>query len=302
MLTVARLLNKAGYRTRNGSKFSNTTVERLLTDPAAKGWRRANYTRLSSDGKKLELKPKEDWVYIPVEPIVSEDIWNQCNAIIEERHKNGKKRPAKKPVHLFTGLVSCYCGNKMYVPSNNPKYICLKCHNKIPVRDLEAIFHEQLKGFVFSPEKVANYLEGTDKNIKEKEELLTTLEKERDKTQKEMDKIYQLYLDDEIPKQGFGKKYKPLEERLEQIANQIPEIQGKIDFLKINIQSSDKILNDARDLFSRWPTLSGEEKRKIVETITEQITVADREVSINLCYLPSAAEIMADSAHNLGGS
>ena len=147
--TVATLLNAAGHRTREGKLFGKTTVERLLTDPTAKGRHRLNYTTARS-GDGVTIKPEEEWVFTEVEPIVSEGTWDKCRALIEEREKKAKPT-ARKPVQLFAGVTFCQCGQKMYVPSNTPKYVCQKCRNKIPVADLDAVFHEQLKNFVFSP-------------------------------------------------------------------------------------------------------------------------------------------------------
>jgi len=118
-----------------------------------------------------------------------------------------------------------------------------------------------------------------------------------------MDKIYQLYIDDEITSQGFGTRYKPLEERLKQIGEQIPEIQGEIDFLKIQYLSKDEILNEAKDLYSRWNGLTIEERRKIVESITEKVIVGKEDVTINLCYLPTTSpELAASSQRNFRDS
>lgn len=299
--TVARLLNEAGHRTRNGSNFSDTTIERLLRDSTAKGIRRANYTRSLGENKKWIFKPQEDWVLTPVESIVSEDLWNQCNAILDEqRSKN--KRPARKTVHLFSGVAYCACDQKMYVPSNSPKYTCSKCRNKIPLEDLEDIFQHQLKNFFLSPSEINTYLNSADEVISEKEGLLRSLSEEERQVSQEMEKVYRLYLDDQITPQGFGTRYKPLEERLGQMEEQLPQLQAEIDFLRIQFLSSDQILTEAQDLYSRWDDLSPEEKRKIVENITERIIVGEGEVTIHLCYLPSSSEVMAERPRNFTGS
>ncbi len=185
--TVARLLNGMGHRTRNGSKFSDTTVARLLLDPTAKGVRRANYTKTSDSKKAWKLKPESEWVLHEVEPIVSEDLWRECATVLNGRAKG--KRPTKKAVHLFAGVTFCECGGKMYVPSNSPKYVCYACRNKIPVDDLEAVYHEQIKNFFFSPEEIASHLERADATITEKAELLAVIEMERKKLATETDKL-----------------------------------------------------------------------------------------------------------------
>jgi site-specific DNA recombinase len=298
--TVARLLNDAGHRTRNG-KFTDTTVDRLIRDPTAKGTRRANYTKSLGSKKHWTTKPEDQWVLSAVEPIISEELWAQCNAILEGRRDAGK-RPAKKAVHLFAGLAYCQCGEKMYVPSNSPKYICYTCRNKIPTTDLEGVFHEQLRDFFLSPTEIIGYLEQADTFLAEKNALLHGLERERQKVRAEMDQTYRLYLDGNISSDGFGIRNRPLEERLGQIDREIPELQGQIDFLRIQYLSSDQIVSEAKDLYSRWPQLQAAEKRNLIEAITDKIVVGKGEIAIDLCYAPPLPQVAAKGQHNVTDS
>lgn len=287
---VARLLNEKGYRTRTGSKFTDTTIERLLRDPTAKGQHRTNYTKSLGRGRKWALKPETEWVSVDVEAILPVELWAKCNGILDEQHAK-RKKPARKPVNLFSGYVVCHCGQKMYVPSNTPKHVCTKCRNKIRTDDLEEIFHSQLKNFFLSPKEIEGYLGQADRIIKEKEELRDGAMKERQKVKAEMDKLYDLYQSDGMSKEGFVGRYRPLEERLAQINDQIPELQAEVDFLRIQYLSSDEILHEARDLYSRWTTLSQDEKTRIIQTITDQIVIGEGDVTIKLCYLPTQVEI-----------
>lgn len=289
---VARLLNEAGYRTRRGAKFTGLAVERLLRDSTAKGVHRANYTKRLTD-KSWDFKPKGDWVLTKVKPIVPEEVWEQCNQILDEQMKS-RQPPGRKAIHLFTGFAYCHCGRKMYVPSNSPKYICNKCRNKISITDLEEIFHQQLKSFLFSPEEISKYWQEADNVIKEKQELLATLVEEKAKVQKEMDKTYQLYLDDQITREGFGRRYKPMEERLKQLEDEIPKLESEIILVKNECLSKNEILHEAQDLYSRWPKLDRKEKRQIIDNITENIIIGQKDITINLCYLPSPPKKMAE--------
>lgn len=299
--TVARLLNEAGYRTRGGSRFSDTTVERLLRDPIAKGLRRANYTMKTGDKKFWGLKPEKDWVFSEVEPVVSQELWGQCNHILAAQKKTGKPMP-KKGIHLFAGFTACSCGNRMYVPSNTPKYVCHKCHNKIPIGDLETVYLDELKSFFLSPEDIAAYLKSADETVKEKEELLGVMQRDRQKLREEMDTVYQLHVGKQITAEGFGKRYLPLEEKEKQLEEEIPRVQGELDFLRISFLSSDQIAADGKALYERWPELEPKEKRQVVESITDSIVVGKTDVEVSLFYFPQREKLTKEQQIVTGSS
>jgi site-specific DNA recombinase len=291
--TVARLLNDRGYRTRNGSLFSDTTVARLIADPTAKGIRRANYTRTNDRTKSWDLKPEEDWVLLPCEAIISEDLWERCNAALAAR-KTGPKLVARKATHLFAGYAFCACGTKMYVWSNSPKYICSGCRNKIPVGDLEAVYRDQLRSFLLSPDEIRAHRKAGDAEAAAQEELVRTAEGELTKIAREEDRLYELYLADSLSKEDFGRRHRPLSERRAQLEDELPRLQARLDAFRIGSISEATAIDEARDLATRWDEMTQEEKRQIVEAITDRIIVGRDDVEIRLLYLPSGND--ADKA------
>lgn len=287
MKGVAKRLNNEGYRTRKGAKFTDTTVLRLLQDPTAKGLYRANHTYRDGKGK-LHLKPENDWVYTQVEPIVSEELWQECNSILSKRQEKQPLGP--KPVHLFAGLLYCGCGQRMYVFSRQPKYICPKCRNKIPMADIEAIWREELKVFFATEDKLKSHLQSADAHLADMKSRLESHARQLEKTRAEMRKVYQLYTTDQISSEGFGKLYKPLEDQERSLSAELPKLQGEIDAIEMRRLSVGEVQNEATDLYEKWPTLESARKRRIIESITEKIVLNSTDILITPCYTPSSEE------------
>ena len=286
---VAQQLNVAGYRTRGGSIWHDTSILRLLDESSAKGVYLFN-TQRQTGNWRTEPKPESEWGKVECEPIVSEALWNQVNQIIEEQLKSWKK-PGKPTVHLFSGLAHCSCGNKMYVAANNPKYFCRKCCNKIPIVDLEGIVRDELKGFFGQPERIATHLKAANENLADKTALLEAHQRELQKVREEMKQTHRLFVEGHITGQGFGDFYKPAEVRLNQLVSELPKLEAEVDFLKVNKLSAADVLHEASSLHERWPSMPTPDKRKIVEALVEKIVVGDGEIDITFSHMPTSEEL-----------
>ncbi|MBI3417610.1 MAG: recombinase family protein [Verrucomicrobia bacterium] len=286
---VAQHLNAAGHRTRNGNVWRDTSIVRILEESSAKGVYVFNTMRQTGTWR-TESKPESEWGKAECEPIVSLDLWNQVNQIIEEQLKSWKK-PGKPPVHLFSGLAFCSCGSKMYVAANSPKYFCRKCSQRIPIADLENIVRQELKVFFGQPERIAQSLKNAGQNLTEKSAMLDAHQREIQKVRDEMKRTHQLYLQEQITPQGFGDFYKPAEARLNQLLAELPKLEAEVDFLKVNKLSADDVLHEANSLYERWPGLPSEGKRKVVEALIEKLVIGNGEIDITFSYLPSSEEL-----------
>jgi len=298
--TVAAELTRLGHRTRNGSKFTNTTIDRLLKDSTAKGERVANYTRSTGEGKKWILKPKSEWIVIQCPAVTDADTWDKCNALLESQYKPNAK-PGRKAAHLLSGFIECHCGHSMYVFHKSNNYVCKKCKNRIPADDIDEIYYLHLKSFL-GDISLSDYQEQTDEVIQEKEALLKTARQEASKLGKRIHEFINLRIDGEIPKERFLELTTPLEEQLRQLEQHIPELEAAIDFMNIQRLSSDTVLKEAQDLYEQWPEFSFEQKRGIVELITEKIIIEPQDITINFAYAPTSFQNSGKREHNLRGS
>jgi site-specific DNA recombinase len=280
---VARILNERGYRTRGGKKFGDTTVRRLLDDPTAKGLHRVNYTKPDDRTKSTVRKPESEWIWISVEPVVSAEVWDRCAAILAQQEAS--RKPARQVAHLFAGFAQCACGQRMYVFRPSPKYVCTSCRNKIPVDDLEAVYRAQLTNFLVEPSEIAAHEAAARDAMGERERLIEAAQKELKKIATDSDRLFELYADGALSKTDFSRRFEPLSQRRTQLEEELPRVQAEVDVLRINLLTRTEALGEARALSEQWLELPFQEKRQIIEAITDRIVIGKEDVEITLLHI-----------------
>ncbi|HLP19254.1 MAG TPA: recombinase family protein, partial [Chitinophagales bacterium] len=284
--TVARLLNERGYRTRNGGEFADTTITRLLEDPIAKGIRRANYTTSKDKGKTKQLKPESEWVILSCPAIISEEVWNRCQEISQGVTATRMPR-SKTPTQLFSGFLTCTCGGKMYVASRTDKYKCSKCkQTRIDSADIEEIYFENLKSFLLTKSDLQKFKVRANDLLESKQGELEHLAKEKERIKAEMKNLFTLHSQGQIPTNGFKEFYTPLNTQSEQIDETLIELQAQVDRIGIESLNGEHILDNAENLYERWPTLNLTVKRQIVEELTQSIIIGGEDITIKFGYSP----------------
>ena len=149
-------------------------------------------------------------------------------------------------------------------------------------------------GFLLAPEDVATCLSRAVDALAGKEETLEKLRGEESRVRSEMDRVYRAYASDQMSIKGVGQLYRPLEERLKQLGEELPRLQGEVNFMKIQLLSRDEVLSGAKHLHARWPQLSSEEKRQVVEAVVEEIRVGKEEVEIDIAYFPALPAVNSE--------
>lgn len=155
---------------------------------------------------------------------------------------------------------------------------------------MDDAYQQVLKAFLndISPEL---YLQEIEARLKEKETLLATTAKNRAQLRKKMDDLIPLKLAGDLDSEHFAELYQPLVAQVKQLDKSLPELQAEVDLAKIQLTSTDFVLNEAKQLYKEWSKMLFPQKRAIVEIITESVTIRQSEIDIVISHLPSASKL-----------
>ena len=123
MKQIETLFWERGYRNHNGKKIAHTTMSNMIANPKYKGYYVGNKVKvIDMFTKKQKFLPPEEWVMFKdetgeiVPAIVSEELWEQANAILKRRSDDVKSRQGIcNHANLLTGKLYCtHCGAAYY--------------------------------------------------------------------------------------------------------------------------------------------------------------------------------------------
>jgi len=281
---VANILNDKGYRTRKDTKFTDTTVKRVLKNSVAKGIQIMNHTK--NVNNKRVPKPKEEWVFNQIESIVSVELWDKVNYIIDQQYtayKKNKKQELNTKVHLFTNFAFCSCGGKMRTHAGAISYTCSSgCRNKIRKDDLEEIYRGELYNYTISDKRISEYRSRVEVQLKDKEQQLEKLKKEQEKLELHIEKLLILHTEGKIATEAFHSYHQKPYEQIQQIKQSIITLDNSIIHCNKSQNSAESIIDIAKNLYEKWNDLNHQKKREVIETITEKIIIGDNDIDINL--------------------
>ena len=112
-----------GYRNNNGKKICHSTMSNTIANPKYKGYYVGNKVKIiDMFTKKQKFLPPEEWVMFKdetgeiVPAIVSEELWEQANAVLKRRSRDVKNRQNQcNHPNLLTGKMYCtHCGKLYY--------------------------------------------------------------------------------------------------------------------------------------------------------------------------------------------
>lgn len=257
MKQIETLFWEKGYRNHNGNKISHSTMSNTISNPKYKGYYVGNKVKIvDMFTKKQKFLPPEEWVMFKdesgeiVPAIVSEELWEQANEVLQRRSKDVKRRQGKcNHPNLLTGKIICtHCGRTYYRRDSkdttgriNSKWVCSgKINNGADSCSSFAIYESELKPVLY--EVFRDTSGDVQRIIDEYTEMYRKLEqgdnmtKALDKAKKRIDllgrkksKLLEYNVEGKITDSDFVQMNQQNTEEIERLYREIAELEDQLN-------------------------------------------------------------------------
>lgn len=300
---IERVLFEKGYLGRNNTRIHHNTISGIIQNPKYKGYFCGNKVKIVDyRTKEQRFLPQDEWIMYKDETgekcpaIVSEELWDKCNAIFSERSKVIKSREHSfKDTSAFTGKIICAAHNKAYwrtsysnsaslgkpvyqwICSEKKRFGAKSCASfAIKESELYKILSDFFK---LAAENIEDYVNtflkvyaetDTDNDIqKQINSLKIRLEKEKAKREKLLD----LYTDGILSKKEFSERNDSVNVLISELEENISDIREKslktVDYVR-EIKSIEHYF---KTMYSPEGDMTKEQVDEMAKVIIDRIEV-----------------------------
>jgi hypothetical protein len=268
---LVREMHRRGLRSKTGNKLSKNSMSHLLNCRFYTG--------------EIEIRKTGERFLGNHEPLIDRDLFERVQEILSGRY------PKKIKVHDFTfrRLFTCASCDYSLIGETHKGHIYYRCQTKGCPRsqakepDIDRVLEKLFLPLQFLEEEEQDWLQQLkelghdfDRSRKHLENVLQT---ELGKIKMQSERLLEAYLDGAIERSIFEQKKTALELKRREIERQSA---NKDEFLGQKIRSAEEFLELAGNAYLLYKNASKEKKRELVENLTSNRSVKQKNIDITL--------------------
>lgn len=321
-----------GYRNNNGKKICHSTMSNTISNPKYKGYYVGNKVKIvDMFTKKQKFLPPEEWVMFKdetgeiVPAIVSEELWEQANAVLKRRSRDVKNRQNQcNHANLLTGKMYCtHCGRLYYRKDSKDRkgnmlsrWICSgKIANGAASCPSFTIYEEEIKEVLYEvfkdtaedakriiEEYTSLYAEMTEKNASSAD--LKRLKDRLDLLSRKKSKLLEYNIAGQISDRDFIEMNRQITKESSEVYSAIEETENEINSqagFKEKIEEIKTFLQKAEKDASKEMIDSAFVNKYIDKIYVTPVDDGLIDISVKLFTGDTFAKVFEKSGHRLAG-
>jgi len=308
---LARQLTELGVATTRGKlRWNTASVRGILRNPAYAGRALTNRTRVAparqrksamlpaGPGVSHAPRPPEDWIEVPVPPVISEEIFAQVQAKLDANQQSAARNTRHE--YLLRALVSCgacrlSCGCRQ-TAAGYSYYLCRgrtdplrvaqgqRCTARyVPAAQLDELVWADLCALLTDPAQVARALARARGGAWLPQELQArqaTIRKALGQLDRQAQRLLDAYLAQVIGLDELQRKRQELDRRQATLAAQQRQLQTTTEQRLELAAVANGIERFCQTIRAELATATFTQRRQLAELLIDRVTITDDQIEI----------------------